>query len=382
MKYVVISLVVVLLVGVFMYLVVSDGETVVDFTKKIVEQTVLPTEENVKLMGRSYFDGEKRYFSFSGSGVEFKFKGESATLHFLSDNADTTAYGQRVRFAVLLDGEIVFDEIMDENEKTLQVKTASDEIESVVTVVKLSEAKHSTFALGNITVSSYDGISPTNENNLKIEFVGDSLTCGYGIDDTQSVFSTRTENFMKTYAYITANNLNADYSAVSFSGYGVVSGFTSGGRRPEAVVSKYYYDACLLPEASPVWNFNKKDNNLVVINLGANDASYCTTSYRVQEFYLAYIELIKMIRSCNGDAYIICALADVNNSLFPTIEKAVEAYKEETLDSKISTLMLEFNMEENDIVTDGHPGYLSNLSASETLTNRINELVASGEIVF
>lgn len=380
MKYVLISLVIVLLVGAVIFLFTSNNDTVINLGEGSVQQTFLPTKENVKLMGRSYFDGEKRHFSYSGSGVEFKFKGESATLNFVCDDFEKLLYGQRVRFAVLLNGETVYDVVMDERELSLEVKTKSSEVFSVVTVVKLSEAKYSSFALKNITVKSYGGISPTDENVLRIEFIGDSLTCGYGIDDTQSVFSTRTENFMKTYAYLAANELSADYSAICFSGYGVVSGFTSGARNPDAVVSRFYHSSCLMGDTLPSWNFNEKNNNLVVLNLGANDTSYCTNSYRVKEFYNAYVELIKTIRGCNPEAYILCVQADVNNFLFPTIEKAVSDYSTTTLDNRISTAMLDFKMEENDIVVDGHPGYLSNLSASKSLVKEIKELMLAGKI--
>ncbi len=380
MKYVLISLVTVLLVGVVIFLLTSNNDTILNFGDKIMQQTFSPTKENVKLMGRSYFDGEKRHFSYSGSGVEFKFKGESATLNFVCDDFDNLVYGRRVRFAVLLDGETVHDVVMDERELSLEVKTKSSDVFSVITIVKLSEAKHSSFALKNITVSSYDGISPTDENVLRIEFIGDSLTCGYGIDDTQSVFSTRTENFMKTYAYLAARELSADYSAVCFSGYGVVSGFTSGARNSEAVVSRFYHSSCLLGDTLPSWDFSEKNNNLVVLNLGANDTSYCTNSYRIGEFYDSYVELIKTIRGCNPEAYILCVQADVNNFLFPTVEKAVSDYSATTLDNRISCAILDFKMEENDIVVDGHPGYLSNLSASESLIEKINELMLSGKI--
>ncbi len=380
MKFVLISLVVVLLVGVVIFLLTSSNDTIINFGEKAIQQTFLPTKENVKLMGRSYFDGEKRHFSFSGCGVEFKFKGESATLNFVCDDFDKLLYGQRVRFAVLLNGETVYDVVMDERELSLEIKTNTSDVFSVITVVKLSEAKYSSFALKNITVNSYDGISPTDENVLRIEFIGDSLTCGYGIDDTQSVFSTRTENFMKTYAYLTAKELSADYSAICFSGYGVVSGFTSGARNPDAIVSRFYHSACLLGDTLPSWNFDEKSNNLVVLNLGANDTSYCTNSNRVNEFYNAYVELIKTVRGCNPEAYILCVQADVNNFLYPTIEKAVSDYSSTTLDNRISCAILDFKMEENDIVVDGHPGYLSNLSASETLQNKIKELMLSGAI--
>lgn len=42
-------------------------------------------------------------------------------------------------------------------------------------------------------------------------------------------FKNSTENGSKTYAYKTAQNFDADYSIVSVSGIGVVSGYTSAG---------------------------------------------------------------------------------------------------------------------------------------------------------
>lgn len=95
-------------------------------------------------------------------------------------------------------------------------------------VIKLSESCNSTIGIKDINVVSENGIHPSKNKTHKIEFIGDSITCGYGVDakDQNESFKTDTEDFSKTYAYKTAEALDADYSVVSYSGYGVVSGVT------------------------------------------------------------------------------------------------------------------------------------------------------------
>lgn len=63
----------------------------------------------------------------------------------------------------------------------------------------------------------------------------DSITCGYGVDDEDRShqFSTKTEDATKAYAYKTAQLLNADYSLVSYSGHGVVLGYTTREKRQQ-----------------------------------------------------------------------------------------------------------------------------------------------------
>lgn len=343
-----------------------------------------PDDATVRPLGRTYFDGSERHFSMSGSGVEFAFKGEFAELTFTCEGAESMVSHHRPRLAVLLNGETVIDTVLETEETTLRIDTDNTQ-QSVVTVIKLSEAKHSGFALKKISSYGTAKAEPTQDKAIKIEFIGDSITCGYGIDDIYSYtsFSTRTENFMKTYAYLTADALDADFSAVAFSGYGVVSGYTDNGKKnSDAIVSKYYSKACFLADGTePYWDFSNELMDIVVINLGTNDASYCSkSSSRRAEFTEEYVKLLETVRSCNPKAYILCILGDMNNSLYPNIQQAVERYTATSLDSRVEAMTVYYNMGENDIVTDGHPGALSNAAASETLIARIRELISEGKI--
>ena len=77
----------------------------------------------------------------------------------------------------------------------------------------------------------------------------------------------------------------------------------------------------------------------------------------------------------NPYVYIICVLGDVNNSLFSCIESAVGNYINETIDNRIIAETISYRMDINDIVIDGHPGYLSNLNAANDLSIKIAKLI-------
>ena len=345
-----------------------------------------PTEDNIKAIGRTYYENEVRYLSHSGSGIEFSFKGDYAVLTLVGDAVEYQYPNHYARFAIYKNGVLIIDETVNEAQKTYRIDADSQFSETVITLIKLSEADTSAFGVGKIGVFSNRRIYPTKEKDLKIEFIGDSITCGYGIDEENinGYFSASTENFTKTYAYITAQNLNADYSVVAFSGYGVVSGFTSNGVRNEKATVEQYYDksAFLSFGRAMPWYFPDFESDVVVINLGTNDASYCSKSYQRQQMFISeYVSLLRTVRSYNQNAYILCILGDMNNSLYSSIERAVEKYSLETGDTRVEAMTVEYRMDINDIVINGHPGYLSNLYAAGMLSEKINSILpVTGQI--
>ena len=338
-----------------------------------------PDDFTVRPIGRSFYEGGVRYLSYSGSGIEFACKGEYVTIKLIDDSQGRYLNNHKARYAIYKDGIIVEDNILTESERLCTVTLDGYGRESVIKILKLSEAQYSAMGIGEISVYGKERIKPTEEKELKIEFIGDSITCGYGIDEenSNSYFTTATENFTKTYAYITAETLSADYSAVCFSGYGVYSGYTTGAINAEDVVPLYYDKACYLYGGREIlWDFTKSQTDIVVINLGTNDASYCAKSVSGrQEFTRRYTDFIRQVRYCNPNAYILCVLGDMNNSLYFCIESAVNDYINSSFDGRVSAMTLEYKMGENDIVINGHPGYMSNLYAATELTAKIRELI-------
>lgn len=338
-----------------------------------------PTEDNVKTIGRTYYEDEVRYFSYSGSGIEFSFRGDYAVLNIIADAVETQAQNHYARFAIYKNGQLLYDDCVSQNEKKYYIYSYDAKSETVVTLIKLSEAKYSSFGVGKIGVFSNSDITPTADKELKIEFIGDSISCGYGIDEknNNASFSTKTENFTKTYAYITAQNLNADYSVVAFSGYGVLSGYTSNGTQNKtATIGKNYDKSAFLSYGrEKQWYFPDFESDAVVINLGTNDASYCSKSYQRRQMFISeYESLLRTVREYNPKAYILCILGDMNNSLYSCIEQAVAGYREQSGDDKVEAMTVEYRMDINDIVIDGHPGHMSNIYAGAVLSEKLYSL--------
>lgn len=345
------------------------------------------TAENVKLLGRSYFISDWLWMPYSSTGAEFNIKAKRLDVTFTGDSGAQNANDSNAaRVAVFVNGERKLDELILDSEITYTVFDEKEEIEGEVQILKISEASNSTAGIACIALDKDGTVTPTAPRDLKIEFIGDSITCGYGVDDLNrnNHFKTSTEDNTKTYAYKAAKTLNADYSMVSISGWGIISGYTGNDTKNEGSQLPRYYDKLAFswgnsfmgakPQALP-WDFSQFQTDIVVVNLGTNDASYTKgKSDRIDEYKAAYIEFLKTIREKNPASHIICALGIMGQDLCPAIEALVAEYKTETKDEKISYLKFDNQNAADGIAADWHPSEKTHTKAAEKLTAKIREL--------
>lgn len=346
-----------------------------------------PSEENVKLIGRTAVNDGILWLALSASGIEFTYNGTGFEMNVIGDSMVSQGKDKQARFAVYVDGERIADEQVTEAEKLYQFTTSEEDKPTTVKILKLSEAAESTMGLGKITVTGTD-VKPTAEKDLKIEFIGDSITCGYGVDDEvkEHHFSTSTEDATKAWAFKAAQKLDADYSLVSYSGHGIISGYSGDGNKVTSqLVPKIYsqfaksygnYDG-VFSVSTIKWDFSKFQPDFVVINLGTNDASYCGADKEKAADYTAqYVEFLKTIREKNPDAHIICALGVMGDSLYPALKMAVEDYTAETGDTKVSHLRLTPQNGSTGYAADWHPTEATHEIASDELVAEIQRIMA------
>lgn len=344
------------------------------------------TEENVKLLGRTYFDGEKLFCALSGSGAEFTFNGTKCSVVVTGDSnaMSPTAADNQARVAIYVNGERVVDDMVDNIQETYDVFESDTPETAVISIVKLSESPMSTIGIKEIRATG-SKIAPTPNKDLFIEFIGDSITCGYGIDDPDKDhhFSTKTEDVTKAYAYRTAEKLNADYSMVSFSGYGIVSGYTNDKKVEAQTVPQFYTklgyswaaNGSFVP-ANVDWDFSKRQPDLIVVNLGTNDDSYTKNdSERKQEYCDGYVEFLKKIRENNPDAKILCTLGIMGDNLFEQVQLAVNVYTEETGDENVSAMKFDVQLPDDGYSADWHPSVTTHEKASDKLAAEIKTLL-------
>lgn len=347
--------------------------------------TAVLTADTAKLVGRTYLNDDVLWAAFSGAGAEFIYTGKKLDITIVGDAASTAGNADNyARVAIYVDGERVIDDMLDEKEKTYTAFESDSEKSVDVQIIKLSECAMSTIGIKPIKLGEGEKIEPAKAKDLKIEFIGDSITCGYGVDDPDKEhhFKTSTEDVTKAYAYKTAQALDADYSMVSISGYGIISGYTDGGKKPEQTIPQYYdklgfsYNkfADSLKVAGLEWNFDNYKPDIVVINLGTNDMSYAKNEMTQAEFEEGYIEFLKQIRSHNPDSYIFCTYGVMGNTLIRNIKNVCDKYSEETGDNKVTFFTLPMQDEnKNGIVADWHPSEATHEICAQRAVKTIKE---------
>lgn len=351
----------------------------IDLIGDFTESEFYASEKNVRYIGRNYYNDDIAWLVQSGSAIEFTVTGKSAELTLKGDASINNGADYRPRYAVIVDDEIISDSTMNEAFTTVKLFSSDTVKTSKVKVIHLSEANNGAVGVASIKVNSnfLTPISPTNPKKLQIEFIGDSITCAYGVEGASQneSFKTITENFMKSYAYLTAKKLDADYSAVSYSGHGIISGYTSDGKiNTDSLVPAYYEQIGSYDEYSKPWDFTKRPNDVVVINLGTNDCTYVDKDIDVRgkEFAEGYTEFLKTVRKNNPDAYIICTLGTMGcNQLYPYIEQAIEDFKGETGDQRVSSYESATQLQSDGYGSDWHPSPVTQQKSAYVLADKI-----------
>lgn len=351
--------------------------------------------QEAKQLGRTSYhaDSKTLWCSLSGSGIDFLFYGKECSAELVGDSTWSSGITSSAHYAVYINGRQTHNEQMNEASRTVVIENPGDAEEPcAVRIVKLSESAQSALGISNLTVTTPKDVYqnhkdatliPAEAKPHLIEFIGDSITCGYGVDGNPDTdrFSALTEDCTKAYACVTAEKLNADYSLVCYSGHGILSGYTpTGSLNASDLVPKYYeldgHSYSTLSDGTKIqddkWDFSEKPD-LIVINLGTNDTSYTgSDNAKMRDFADSYVRFLKQIREKNPDAAILCTLGTMGTTLCDAVDLAVMNYKDETGDENIRSMR--FSQQDpaaDGIGIDWHPSAKTHEKSAETLSDYI-----------
>ncbi len=333
---------------------------------------VKANNKSISYLGRIAVSSDSASFFWPGSTLKLNFEGTSVQVTMKSKLESGYFYA-----------------IIDHNLATA-VKFQSNLEKKTISVAKgLSPGAHSLelYKLTNNTSENVlysieiDGkakvLSPDPLPKRKIEFYGNSITAGHGVDRPAGMNdSGAAEHFNNyyTYAALTARHFNAQYSIIARSGIGIVISWF-----PE--IMPEIYDRLNPFDPASKWDFNKYQPDIVVINLFQNDswltnrpdhpqfkARFGTTKPSEEFIISAYRNFVSKIREKYPKAQIICALGNMDatgkDSKWPGyIQKAVEQIK----DKSIQTVFFPYKN------TPGHPTKSEQQAMADQLINFIDK---------
>lgn len=343
-------------------------------------------ENHVRALGRSLFLNNIRYLSWSCSGVEFLFTGTKLTSEIWTDwilDEPWKAIFQPYFAVFVNDGEIPEKRFAAEAGTNAYSIFESDSVQTVkIKILKLSEAAFS--KAGIVSLTGDGEITPSEPKKLRFEFIGDSITCGFGIEgkSAEEHFRTETENSFITYGAEVSKAFDADFSLISWSTIGVYSSDCKedNGKPNDGWIMPMLYDytdigiegALNITEHIP-WDFQSFVPDVIVINLSTNDMSFTKKiPERVNAFKEAYKKFILHIREKNPTSEILCVLGMMGDELYP----AVKAAAAETGDKKVRALRLDEQLEADGTGSEKHPNWVTHKKAAEKIIKELDGYIS------
>lgn len=343
------------------------------------EKTFFATENNVKIIGRFYQNGDTTWLVQSGSAIEFYLTGMKSEVLLVGDQSIYQDANFRPRFGVYIDDKLILDSTM--NDLELNVELFNGEVDKKVKVKVMLLSENNNGGIGVKSISTYvctnsNPIEPIKKKKLNIEFLGDSITCAYGVEgkDQNENFKTTTENASKSYAYLASQALDADYSTVCYSGSGIVSGYSGGEKNADNLFPPHYKKASRNGKYPGEWDFTSHKNDIVFINLGTNDNNYVKAdpSKRNNEFVQEYVSFLARVREENPDSYIICTVGTLGcQEIYALIEQAVKLFG----DSKVTYFLSPTQNMNDGLGSDWHPSAITHQKLSKLVVEKISQVL-------
>ena len=205
----------------------------------------------------------------------------------------------------------------------------------------------------------------------KIEFIGNSITCGYGVeaDVATAHFSYETENHFYSFAALTARALQAQHVVIARSGIGIFRNYNGPYDGTPEIAMPALYDYTNFDDKSQLWDYSQYQPDLVCINLGTNDAS--TGRFNQQKMREAYASFLQHVRSKYPQAKIVmmsgCMLSGFRNDAVKTQLDAVVSQANRRGDSQV----YRFDFEPQDGSLGYGADYHPSLQQHEKMANEL-----------
>ena len=242
-------------------------------------------------------------FGWSGSEIMAGFEGTMLRIHLRNESVgkDRLDEPNRSYYQVWIDDELQILEAT--NGKTSYLLADSlDEGPHSFRLFKRTEASTGIGVFEGVELDKGKKLLPIlGEPDRKIEFIGNSITCGYGNEGERRdcPFTPATENAWMSYASITARKLNAVHTMICYSGRGVIQNYDKSREGTLPHIWKRNYPQSEKQNESEAWH-----PKLVVINLGTNDFAHENPAE--DDFLSTYAAFLQDIRQTYPACKILC----------------------------------------------------------------------------
>jgi hypothetical protein len=351
----------------------------------------LATEDNVKVCGRTIYREGVRYLGYSATSISFCFTGKRASAVFISD-PDDWPKEHHAWVGVFINEQTTPANRIELTRLRQEITLYESDTEGTVTVtiMKFSEPEYAVCGVESLRIDTDVLLPPPTPKKRRIQIIGDSITCGYGVEGSpeDTLHDTAVENPVKSYSVKTAQALDADFEIVAWNGKGVISAYIGDENQADdswlvPMLYEYTDAGCCQqffhepPSLWEKWNHSSFEPDLVTVFLGTNDASY-TKNFpeRKKAFSLLYQGFLRNIHQKHPHAKILCMLGTMEQSLCATLNHAVKEFSKSCEEVEIKYLQLPLQDEAADGTgTFWHPTEATHEKIAALVTDAAKKLM-------
>ena len=239
-----------------------------------------------------------------GTQIEARFTGPSIAA-VLTETPTPDEVRDYDRIRVSIDGGAPRELALVEGRHVYPLALGLDPGEHHVQLLKLTEGVVGTIGFeGFLLARGQMLLAAPAEPKRRIELIGDSITAGYGNEGREASchWDAALENNYLTYGAFAARELGAAYSAIAWSGKGVLRNYDPVELEPMPEI----YERVLPADASAGRAPASPRPDAVVINLGTNDIAANIPDGPT--FERGYLTLLRRVRARYPDALLVIAL--------------------------------------------------------------------------
>lgn len=289
-----------------------------------LSSTTLPLEGSVVKASSPLIQYVGRVRFARPDAASFNYPGTTILAKFTGTSLKMWCRPQTGYFMVQVDGAAPFKVGFNaEKDSVVSISTALPQGSHEVKAMYVIEGLFRTPEFrGFILDKGASLLPPPALPERKIEFIGNSITCGYGVESTEMTdpFEDETENHWLTYANIVSDSLGAAHTSISRSGIGVYRNY-DGPKEGSVENMPWQYEYTLFNDHSERWDFSKYQPQLVCVNLGTNDFS--TDNYDARRYEKNYRSFLATVREKYPDAKIVLLTGPMLGDKENNIEKAI-----------------------------------------------------------
>ncbi len=287
------------------------------------------SDPSIRYVGRTLAEDSAVSFDWSGTYLELNFKGEQIALR-ASDPVHSY-------YNCIIDGQSQVIEVASADTTILLASSLSPKTSHTLRLQKRTEGSQGLTTIKGFDISGAEPqlLPPPAKAERHIEFIGDSYTCGYGVESTvDDGFSGETENCDLAHGAILARLFDADYTFIANSGRGMVRNYGDSNTTSESGTMPELVKQTFNTKEAPLWDFSTSPYtpDIVVIFLGINDYS-TEPSPSIDEYKSGYKEMVATLRAGYDASTPILCIAPVTGG--GATKKAINKMIEELGDKNI-----------------------------------------------